>query len=731
MSTKNNNNWLTVKQYAELTGKSERHVWRLVEKGILELREPRSKGVKTYVREKDVIRHTSEDVIRHTSEDVIRHTSEPDNLPATHYPLPANPGEALSLSEGVLAQMQSEHPSFHPMAMVRRDRDLLDTYIDDLRENIKSPEVRKKIIDLYHRQPGRFEKGAFMLHLADRLEVNKATIYGWIARFKDRGINALAHKTRSDNGTSRKALDECLKKVIKYQLLISGEWNVSFAIKQIRKYLKYECPEIKDMLIKIDPKKDADAELKRLQSLTFTDYMVREWLVTTNIKDQHENKHRCMHNRHQFPSVRHDRRKSKPNVIWYIDDHDQDLLVEIVDIFGNVRYIRPKTIRVIDPATNQLKGWFMTDSAYGSVEIKKAIINAILWNNLEIPQQIYLECDKRMREGGILEALENFLGIEIYGTPYNPTAKANVEKSFHIDRLHLDSTFTSYLSNNPLHRPDKAEKRVKVTFAQYKELYDGFCLIWNNVETSVYGGGVRMTPLQMYKKHLDAGWVPTTLSEKDIEHLPYWFGKKEEKTVDGTMIKFTIDKESYYYYDTEDMPCLCQLRNKSKVTVRRHFEDLQTAYVYTGVYPNEKWVGRIQVFESEEYGFGKYKKSDLIEAISRLRKMKQKELNIDNVEFRFFEKALRKASQSVVGMELEQAKRETILLPRTITKYIPHLLHDPTEVSMAQTTSQLSDMFSKYGDGQIVDVVNDEQTQELIKKYKVDTLKEVQYGTQD
>jgi len=574
-------------------------------------------------------------------------------------------------------QEQADELGIVPMgSLTGLDKEMADAAGLDVEEMVNEPfekfkkmaEVKKGLVSKYLLLKNKLQRGIFVQKVMEKYKIKRSTFYKWIEKYEIKGPNALNRKTRKDRGKARKPLDIFIKKQVQVALLDSGEWNMSRAIAKIQSqideglhdghFMDAESGEV------IRPKLDVRKITECINKTKTKDAWVRKW----HSKDV----------RRQQPSVSHSRGITPPCKHWQIDDHDQDLLTWSLDKYGELHQIRPKVLKVLDPELNMIMGWCLTDGPYGSIEIKKAILHAITRNGV-IPDQIYLECDKRMRERGMESGLETFLGIQIYGTPYNSTAKASVEKSFNIDRLELDSEFESYISNNPINRPDGAEDRVFLDFSEYEKIYAEYVEWHNKVRTSVYRGNVRKTPVEMWNDWIEREWKPNCISDTDLEHLPYWMSKGEERTVRSGSVRFTIGGVPYNYVDIleDERHPLMSAPEGSKVTIRRHFENLKTGYVYIGEHPSQEMVGRVQLLEKIGYGYGEFTETPVIDLINSMKKMVNKQLKALPEELHEMQAIFREAEARMKDINRAKVADAKMVIPRNIIKFLPHHTSEP------------------------------------------------------
>ncbi len=524
---------------------------------------------------------------------------------------------------------------------------VLSDYGPDFFIKRTSGSMRDKLIETYLNL-SRDEKSQVLGYV--RQFMSERTWYSWVSRYRNRGH--LKRKVRADRGKSRKELPTFMQELLQAILISHPQWNVQKA---------YE-----DMKLLAVNGELMDPETGEVYE-DVSEYLVREWLKTSIVRDRWYFRWYSKSRRNLYTSMSHARGINPPNTIWMIDDHDQDVLVWGKDEDGNDRQIRPKVMRMLDPETNMIMGFCMTDSTYGSVEIKTAILDSIIKHRC-IPKQIYLECDKRMRESGIIEGLEK-LGIEVIGTPYNPTAKVNVERSFGNDRMELDSKYDSYINHNTVERPDEAEKRVFVSFDEYLQDYTDYVEHWNTQRLSIFRGKVKMTPVDMWNAWIKRGWKPEMLPMSVIEHLPYWFGKKEVRVVQGGRVRFTIDGEQFYYLGE----CLMQLPNGTPVDIRRKFNDPREGYCYIS---NEN-LGKIQLQEKVGYGFLEYSQQEAVEMVKGFNLMRTKILKVNEEELPFIKSYLNRIEE----LSKSQIKDATMLIPNKIIKFINEKTGSALEVS--------------------------------------------------
>jgi len=453
-------------------------------------------------------------------------------------------------------------------------------------------------------------------------------------------------------------------------------------------------------------------------------YLFKKWADANKVYDKWYHRTYSQRSRHLFPSSSHGRGLHPP-ILWMVDDHDQDVLVWMRDKYGNLRQGRPKVIRVLCPETNLIVGYHLTDSAYGSVEIKKAILNAIK-NYGVLPKQIYLECDKRMRETGLVEGLTK-LGIEIIGREYSPTQKANVEQSFRQDRMEFDKEFRSYISNNPINRPDKAHERVDTDFAEYCRLYEEYIQHWNTVRTSIFRGKIRKTPVEMWNAWVSGengvSWSPDRIHESAYADLPYWFSKRQTRSISGSRVRFTIGKdderEEYFFagkrsYDeygevvVDD--CLIALGNRSRVDICLHFEDLRTGYVYKK--GTEIKLGEIEIMDKVGYGFGAYATKEVVDLVRKMSRMVKASLRIDKEKEAFYSHWLSEA-QRMADAASRSDVAEVMMLPCKVYKLLRDQVGNPYDVAAEGETEFLDQVRQKVsGDS------DDDAVAEFLKKCK-------------
>jgi hypothetical protein len=560
------------------------------------------------------------------------------------------------------------------------DKAIIEALAAGVKEYKKSSSARANLITTFQQIKSKFDRAKFVHRICEELTITTSCFYDWVKKYNKKGADGLKHKVRSDKGTMRKKLNKITQKLVQYTLLDSAEWNISSAIRIIQRQID---EGIHDDILGI---KQPD-ERPKIQ-----EYGVRRWIDTTKLKDQHARVWHAKSCRNLYQSVTHARGINPPCTIWQVDDHDQDLLVWIKDKHGDIKQGRPKAIRVIDPETNMLMGWCLTDRAYGSLEIKKAILHAITRTGV-LPEQIFLEGDRRMQEKGILDGLTNFLRISIYSTKYNPTAKANVEKSFHADRLEFDSQYDSYISNNPQNRPDDADKRVYVDFSEYEKDYNEFCEHWNTMRKSKFNDKVYKTPVEMWNDWVNRGWAPNRITEDMLPHLPYWLGKAEIRTISASMVQFSINGEKFKYLDDLDAPCLLSLRDGFKVTIRRHFETLRTGYVYVGEYPNDLMVGKIKIQEKIGYGYGEFADIEAIEYVKALRKLTSS-VKVDRIEHQMFSAYLKEAKAIIKDKDRESACKVSMLIPNRIIKLLRHAVGEACEIRAKQDEQQLQEVMN-------------------------------------
>ena len=519
-----------------------------------------------------------------------------------------------------------------------------------------SGSMRDKLIETYCTLD-KAEKSQVLNYI--RQFMSERTWYSWVSRYRKRG--SLERKVRSDKGQNRKELPTFMQELLQAILISYPQWNIQKAYEDMK--LLAENGEL------IDPETGEVYE-------EVSEYLIRQWLEGSLVRDRWYFRWYPKRRRNLYTSMSHARGINPPNTIWMIDDHDQDVLVWGKDQDGNDRQIRPKVMRVLDPETNMIMGWCMTDDTYGSVEIKTAIIDSILRHRC-IPKQLYLECDKRMRESGIIEGLEK-LGIDVIGTPYNPTAKVNVERSFGNDRMELDSKYDSYINHNTVVRPDEAEKRVFVSFDEYLQDYSDYVDHWNTQRLSIFRGKVKMTPVDMWNAWVNRGWNPTMLPNSVIEHIPYWFGKKEVRVVQGGRVRFTIDGEQFYYLGE----CLMQLPNGTPVDIRRKFNDPREGYAYIG----EENLGKIFLQEKVGYGFLEYSQPEAVKMVQGFNLMRTKLLKVNEQDYPFIKSYLNRIEE----LSKSQTTDATMLIPNKVIKFISEQSGSALEVTERMREAEVS-----------------------------------------
>lgn len=496
-------------------------------------------------------------------------------------------------------------------------------------------EVRDKMIEQYL-SLSKDERGMALNHITKYIK--RSTFYYWVRRYKEQG--KLIRKKRSDSGKRRKLVPEYVKQLAEALVISRPQYNIQRALDGI----KALCA--KGELF--DPETGELCE-------EVSEYVLREHLNNSLVQDKWFFRWYPKSRRTLFASMSHSRGINPPNTVWMIDDHDQDLLVWSEDKEGKRRQIRPKVIRVLDPETNMIVGWSMTDDTYGSVEIKTAVLDAII-RTKTIPMQIYIECDKRMRESGLLDGAE-WLGIKIIGTPYNPTAKTNVEHSFCNDRMELDANYSSYINNNTVNRPDDAHERVFHDYSEYLADYAAYVEHWNSTRLSIYRGKVKKTPIEMWNAWVKKGWNPKILPNHIIEKLPYRFSKRELRHVRAGRIQFTIDGEVFYYLGE----CLLGMPEGYPVHVRRKFGDLRDGYVYIG----DNNIGKVFLQEKVGYGFEEYGQPEAIKLIQGFRLKRAKLLKVSDDAYPFIASYIRRID------ELAKSKKDAkMIIPRKVIQFI-------------------------------------------------------------
>lgn len=522
----------------------------------------------------------------------------------------------------------------------------LKVYADTIKNLRKDIKTRESLISAYLALPGKAQRAEFVDHIDKTIP--RATFYRWVNKYKAKGKAALAHKKRADAGDKRKELSPELQVIAEAYLMESGEFNVTEAIRRII----------------------------NVHDETASDYLIRRWVKEAGIRDKWYNWWHKQKARTLFPSVHHGRGINPP-VIWYVDDHDQDCLVYSQDDEGNEIMIRPKTIRVLQPECNMIVGYSITDRAYGGREIKLAILNAIMkWK--VIPEQIFIEADKRMQESGNLQGLE-FLGIKVITVAYAPTNKLEVEASFKADRLELDATFRSYISNRPSNRPDKAELRIEYTFEEYCVKYNNFCEYWNFERLSVYRGKDKQTPVEMWNNWIKKGWNPKRI-DKQLEHdLPFMFSKYETRVLCGGELTFTIDGIKQYYTGA----CLMSIPEGTEIGVRRNFLDPRYAYAYWG----KKRLGTIELIERIGYGYGEYSNEATIQMIRNYKLLRKKYLAKTTDFSPYIESYIKYAEEKA-----KERKTDTILLPDKLIAFIREQTINPLDASEEINQQQLNAM---------------------------------------
>ncbi len=540
---------------------------------------------------------------------------------------------------------------------------ILSDYGPDFFIKRTSGSMRDKLIETYLNL-SRDEKSQVLGYV--RQFMSERTWYSWVSRYRNRGH--LKRKVRADRGKSRKELPTFMQELLQAILISHPQWNVQKA---------YE-----DMKLLAVNGELMDPETGEVYE-DVSEYLVREWIKTSIVRDRWYFRWYPKRKRNLYTSMSHARGINPPNTVWMIDDHDQDVLVWGKDDDGKDRQIRPKVIRSLDPETNMIMGWCMTDKTYGSIEIKTAIIDGIIKHRC-IPKQIYLECDKRMRESGLIEGLEK-LGIEVIGTPYNPTAKVNVERSFGNDRMELDSKYDSYINHNTVERPDDADRRVFLNFDEYLQDYADYVEHWNTQRPSIFRGKIKMTPVDMWNAWIKRGWKPEMLPMSVIDHIPYWFGKKEVRVVQGGRVRFTIDGEQFYYLGE----CLMQLPNGTPVDIRRKFNDPREGYVYIG---NEN-LGKIFLQEKIGYGFLEFSQPEAVRMVQGFNLMRTKLLKVNDEDYPFIKSYLNRIEE----LSKSQIKDATMLIPNKIIRFINEKTGSALEVSEKMRQEEVSVLKVKSG----------------------------------
>ena len=705
--------WLTVPEAAKLLKRSIKTIYRWVDCGKLEHKRVRVGAgsetiyVKLDISKLDISKLDKKNVQLNTEETLIIDNdltqmdtlkNECQNVHLNIEPIPAPDTDLAQMDTSTPTDIYTEVSGDESLSpFIRAQMDVLKTQ--------KKSAVAWSNFFKYYESLSQGERAHYTADLIKNLNVSRTTFFNRLKKYRIKGEKGLTHKGRNDKYMVRIHICPNLKKLIEYALYESGEWNVSAVIRKIQDGINVG--GYKEIFI--------NSDFPKLPS----DFSLRKWLSSTNIKDKWTYLWYNKRSRHLFQSVYHERGKRPPCTIWFVDDHDQDLLVW-KDTAGGPQ-IRPKALRVIDPETNMLMGWHLTNTSYGAKEIKKALLHAFFRHRV-IPNQIYLECDRRMREEGILIGLEDILDIKIYGNPYSPTDKANVEKSFNIDRLELDSTFDSYISNNPINRPDGAADRVNIDFAEYNASYERYCNEWNTLRKIKYKGK-DMTPVEIWnawsKGVYSKGkpWHPTTIAEQDLEHFPYWFSKVEERTIRGGQVQFTINGEAFRYADIPGENALMGFGNGRKVYIRRHFEDLKTGYVYEHPGKNARMIGKIQLIEGIGYGMNFEEDMPAIDYIRDIRVATRKGLKIDKDLQKEIQIHINRA-ESLIKAD-RSGRHENVIMPvnNKIIAFLKHSEGNPERIAMEQDDMLVNDILTNtqlnYEPSYIK---SDEEIRDLLRK---------------
>jgi transposase len=663
--------WLTTKEAAKELGISVSTLKRRISKGIYptqyEMIYKNGAGVKIlkiYVEKSEVQSEVQSEV--HTNKSEVQsevqsevHTNKSEVQSEVHTNKSEVQSEVHTNKSEVQSEVQKQSSQIQPLTLPP----ILSDYGPDFFIKRTSGSMRDKLIETYLNL-SRDEKSQVLNYI--RQFMSERTWYSWVSRYRNRGH--LKRKVRADRGKSRKELPTFMQELLQAILISHPQWNVQKA---------YE-----DMKLLAVNGELMDPETGEVYE-DVSEYLVREWIKTSIVRDRWYFRWYPKRKRNLYTSMSHARGINPPNTVWMIDDHDQDVLVWGKDDDGKDRQIRPKVIRSLDPETNMIMGWCMTDKTYGSIEIKTAIIDGIIKHRC-IPKQIYLECDKRMRESGLIEGLEK-LGIEVIGTPYNPTAKVNVERSFGNDRMELDSKYDSYINHNTVERPDDADRRVFTNYEEYFQDYADYVEHWNTQRPSIFRGKIKMTPVDMWNAWIKRGWKPEMLPMSVIDHIPYWFGKKEVRVVQGGRVRFTIDGEQFYYLGE----CLMQLPNGTPVDIRRKFNDPREGYVYIG---NEN-LGKIFLQEKIGYGFLEFSQPEAVRMVQGFNLMRTKLLKVNDEDYPFIKSYLNRIEE----LSKSQIKDATMLIPNKIIRFINEKTGSALEVSEKMRQEEVSVLKVKSG----------------------------------
>jgi hypothetical protein len=456
----------------------------------------------------------------------------------------------------------------------------------ELRYGVIEPLIRPENYQLLHVQfPTR---AALLEHLCAKHQVKRATVYAWLAAWKDRGLPGLVSRDRSDKGVPRKFNAAAIEFLVAAAMPRRGMYGVLSVREIFRAYEEervYRAAHVGRKMGEFDVSKyarylDEDERLRESAQLPEVSY--RAFCLWFNripevarvlSRDGEE----AFRNTQEVISYR-DLTAIDP-MDYVVMDHRRLDIFCMARHHGGWRLIRPWLTAAIDMRTRKWLAWVVVESPSSdsiAATLKRVFLShglpkACYWDNGKDFRCEWLEGrEERSREGGRVGELDGTwrgvmgtLGIRVHHAIVKNARAKIIEPNF-VRIANFDRTLPEWCGHKPGARPEHYSELVAKheaweggvgqspfrTIEQVADLYDRAIEDLN--ERPLEGEGMqKVTPT-------GRGWMcPNEAWEVLIERverrtappevLQMCFARRREYTVQHGEIRLTRGAQTYHY----------------------------------------------------------------------------------------------------------------------------------------------------------------------------------------
>ena len=395
----------------------------------------------------------------------------------------------------------------------------------------------QKALDLPMNGKGRH---AAMLDLATEYGMTYMNLTRWIKRYNNEGLQSLVTKTRDDKGQVK------IDPRVQEKIINLYFYEARASMTQVYNSIKLFC---------------RNQNLHLCHYATMTRF-INSW-EKDNPQDAYAHRHGIRAARQKFGIyIPRDFSYLMPNDLWMGDHTPIDILVVNPQ---TKKPDRPWITAWLDVRTRVVMGYhvsFQPSSTTIALALKHGICKEQFFG---IPKMVYIDNGKDFRANMFGGRMKNFgkidfneetrsvfstLGISVtYAMPYNPRAKAQIERWFGTLERGWINILPGYTGHDVKHRPEKLEQEIKndklLSLIQFKEkLADSINAYHKRPHRSLNG----KAPLELFAEMWERE------DKIDTTSLSLLLLKKSTRTVARDGIH--INGLRYFSWDPDFMHCV-------------------------------------------------------------------------------------------------------------------------------------------------------------------------------